>query len=408
MAERKIGVGSAMARVGARAGAVAGTAAVLAVTAMPGAAFGADWHLNSSITEEFEYDDNYRLRAEDEESLWGFNTRPRVGIEAHSPRTDLNMNGTLNYGWFPDNSDENSFDQRGDVSLRHRTERSVFGIGGNISHETTRTSEELDSGRDFSDTDRIGLGGNASWSHTLTELVGVGVSAGASYVTYDTNVLNDYRTFFGGPFVSFRVTEKDTVRFTGTYTRYDRLTGTDLQSDMFVGNAIWSRALTPQLSASLRAGANYVTTDEDILIGGTTVTTSDDNVGYDGGASLSYTEERASITGSFSHSIVPSSTGRLQQRNALTLYASYRAAPLITFGFSTNFIQQEAPDQDTENRNFINASPSVTWHFLPDWNARIAYKFRTQTLDDGERAYSNGGMASVSWSLPSWGPGQGK
>lgn len=408
MVERKIGVGSAVARAGASAVTVAATAAALAVAAVPGAALGADWHLNGSITEEFEYDDNFRLRADDEESLWGFNTRPRVGVEAHTPRTDLNMNGTLNYGWFPDNTDENSFDQRGDVSLRHRTERSVFGIGGNISHETTRTSEELDSGRDFSDTERVGLGGNASWSHTLTELVGVGVSAGGSYVTFDTDVLDDYRTFYGGPFVSFRLTEKDTLQLTGTYTRYDRLTGDDLQSDMFVGNAIWSRAFTPQISASLRAGANYVTTDEDFTVGGTTVTTSDDNVGYDGGASISYVEERASLTGSFSHSIVPSSTGRLQQRNALTLHASYRAAPLITFGFTTNFIQQEAPDQDTEDRNFVNASPSVTWHFLPDWYARVAYKFRTQTLNDGDRAYSNGGMASVSWRLPSWGPGQGK
>ena len=401
MAERKEGVGSAVARTGAL---VAGLAAM----ATSSGALGADWHLNSSITEEFQYDSNWRLDPDNKESLWGFNTRPKVGVEAHTPRTDLNLNGGLNYGYFPDDTDQNSFDQRGDVSLRHRTERSVFGIGGNISHETTRTSEELDSGRDFSDTERIGMGGNASWSHSLTELVGVGMSGGAGYVTYDTDVLSDYRTFYGGPYVSFQLTEKDTLYLTGTYTRYDRLTGDDLQSDLFVGNAVWTRAFTPQISASLRGGANYVSTDEDVTIGGTTVSTSDDNIGYDGGASITYTEERASLTGSFSHSIVPSSLGRLQRRNTLALSASYRAAPLITLGFTTNFIQQEAADEDSEDRNYISAEPGVTWHFLPNWYARVAYRFRTQTLSDEGRAYSNGGVASVSWRLPGWGPSQGK
>lgn len=401
VAEQKDGVVSAVARVGA-------IAAALAVAAVPSGAMGADWYLNGSITEEFEYDNNFRLSPDDEETLWGFNTRPKLGVEAHAPRTDLYLNGALNYGFFPDDTDENSFDQRGDFSLRHRTERSVFGVSGNVSHETTRTSEELDSGRDFSDSERIGLGGNASWSHTLTELVGVGISGGSGYVTYDTDALSDYRTFYGGPFVSFQLTERDSLYLTGTYSRYDRLTGDNLESDLFVGNAVWNRIFTPQISASLRAGANYVSTDEDVTVGGTTVSTSDDNVGYDGGASITYTEERASLTGSFSHSVVPSSLGRLQRRNSLALHASYKMAPLITLGFTTNFIQQEAAEGGSEDRNYITAEPGVTWHFLPNWYARAAYRFRTQTLDEGDRAYSNGGVASVSWRLPSWSPGMGK
>jgi hypothetical protein len=385
-------------------------AAAVAAAVVPGGANAADWHLNGAITEEFEYDNNFRLDPDNEETLWGFNTRPQVGVEAHAPRTDLYMNGALNYGYFPEETDQNSFDQRGDVSLRHRTERSVFGFGGNVSHETTRTSEELDSGRDFSDAERIALGGNGSWSYTLTELVGVGVSAGSGYVTYDTDTLDDYRTFYGGPYVSFQLTEKDTLYLTGTYTRYDRLTGDNLESDLFVGNAVWTRLFTPQISASLRAGANYVSTDEDVTVGGTTVSTSDDNVGYDGGASITYTEERASLSGSFSHSIVPSSTGRLQRRNALGLHASYKATPLISFGFTTNFIQQESADDDdgSDERNYLNVEPGVTWHFLPNWYARAAYRFRTQVLDDEDRAYSNGGVASISWRLPSWSPGMGK
>jgi hypothetical protein len=325
------------------------------------------------------------------------------------------MNGSLNYGYFPDNTDENSFDQFGDVNLRHRTERSTFGLGGNVSHATTRTTEDEDTGRDFSDADRLGLGGSGSWSHIVTERISAGLSAGASYVTFSSgdsslpsDNLSDYRTYYGGPFISFVLTEKDSLQLAATYSRYDRLTGQDLESDLYVGNATWSHVFTPQFSGSLRGGANYVSTEEDELVGNSVVSTSSDKVGYDAGATVTYTEERATLSGSYSHAVVPSARGRLQRRNSVTMNVSYMATPQVSLGFGTSFIQQDAAESSSEDRNFVSAEPSVSWNFLPDWTARAAYRFRTQTLNDGERAYSNGGVASVTWRLPAWGAGQGK
>jgi hypothetical protein len=383
-------------------------AGAAALGAVPSAASAADWFISSSITEEFEYSDNYKLDDTEKESLWGFNTRPKIGIETHTPRTDLFFNGSLNYGYFPENTDENSFDQKGDVALRHRTERSSFGLGGTVSHDTTRTSEELDTGRDFSDANRLGLGGSASYSHTLTERVGVGIGADAGYVTYDGGTLSDYRTYSAGPFVNFVLSEQDSLQLTTTYSRYERLSGDNLESDLFVGRATWTRRLTEQFSGSLGGGANYIMTDEDVTVGGTTVTESENEIGYNASAGITYTEERGSLSAAFSHAVVPSGAGRLQRRNALNLRASYRATPVVSFGLATNFIQQEAADEDSgEDRNFVGVEPSVSWQFLPEWTARAAYRFRTQTLDEGDRVYSNGGTVSVSWRLPSWGAGQG-
>jgi len=381
---------------------------VIACAGVPVAAVAADWHLNSSITEEFTYDDNFRLSANDEQSLWGFNTRPRVGIETHTPRTDLLFDGILNYGYFPDDTDQNSFDQAGNVSLQHRTERSVFSFGGGVSHATTRTTEDEDTGRDLSDTERLGFTGSAAWSYAVTERFGAGIQTGANYVTYDTNVLDDYRSYTAGPFVTFQLTEKDTVRLNATYTNFKTLSGLDNESDLYVGNAVWTHTFHPQWVVSLRAGGNYVETEEEVQSGSTTVTNSDSKAGFDAGATITYTEERATITGSFTHSVVPSGNGRLERRNQLALSANYAATPKIDFGLKTSFIQQDPADGDSEDRNFVSAEPGISWHFLPDWKARVAYRFRTQTLDEGDRAYSNGGLASVTWSLPSWGANQGK
>jgi hypothetical protein len=383
-------------------------AAALVAAATPGGALGADWHLNSSITEEFTYDDNFRLRSTNEESLWGLNTRPHVGIESHAPRTDLYLNGSLNYGYFPETTNQDSFDQSGDITLSHRTERDSFGLSGNVSHATTRTTEDLDTGRDLSNSSRLGMGGNASWSRTLTERVSAGLTGGASYVTYDTDVLDDYRTYSGGPFVSFVLTERDSLQLNGTYSRYDRLSGLDLNSDLFVANGTWSHVFTPQFKGSISGGANYVTTDEDVQVGNSVVSTNSDKIGYDTAATVTYTEERATLSGSYAHTVVPSGTGRLQRRDSVSLNASYKPAPLVTVGLNTSFIQQDAAESNTEDRSFVSAEPSLSWNFLPDWTARVAYRFRTQTLDNGDRAFSNGGVASVSWSLPQWSAGQGK
>ncbi len=378
---------------------------VMAGALLPTGVWAADWHLNGSVTEEFTYDNNFRLSASDKQSLWGFNTRPKLGLETHSPRTDLFVNGSLNYGYFPDRTSENSFDQHGDVSLQHRSERTSLAIGGNVSHATTRTTEDEDTGLNYSDAERIGVGGNASMSYALTERAAAGIQGGASYVTYDTSALSDYRTYSAGPFVTYQLTEKDSVRLNGTYTRYDRLSGLNYESDLYVANAEWTHVFHPQWKVTLRGGGNYTTTDEEVTSG---VTTSNDKFGFDAGATITYTEERGSISGGYSHSVVPSGTGRLESRNALNLNANYNATPLITFGLATSFIQQDAATSNQEDRNFVSASPSMTWHFLPDWSASVAYKFRTQTLNEGERAYSNGGLASVTWHMPGWGATQGK
>jgi len=182
---------------------------VMAGALLPTGVSAADWHLNGSVTEEFTYDNNFRLSASDKQSLWGFNTRPKLGLETHSPRTDLFVNGSLNYGYFPDRTSENSFDQHGDVSLQHRSERTSLAIGGNVSHATTRTTEDADTGLNYSDAERIGVGGNASMSYALTERAAAGIQGGASYVTYDTSALSDYRTYSAGPFVTYQLTEKD-------------------------------------------------------------------------------------------------------------------------------------------------------------------------------------------------------
>jgi hypothetical protein len=379
------------------------SAAICVAAVAPQESFASDWHLQASVSEEFEYDDNFRLSSTAEETLWGFTTRPRVTLETHTPTVDLIFGGDISYGLFPENSDENSFDQRLDGSISRKGPRSRVSLNGAFTRQTTRTSEDEDTGRDFSDAVRLSGSGGLSGSYQLTELVSLGARTGGVYTTYDTSAFEDFFSVSAGPFVSVQLSQKDTVQFASNYMRFERLSGLDRTSDAFNGDVTYTHIFTEQINASVRGGANHVRTDLQELNGSTVVSRTSNNTGFEGGVTMSYTEERGQLNASFDKGLVPSGEGRLQDRNSVRLNASYRATPMVTTDLTATFIDQTSADDDGLDRTFFSVEPGIVWRFLPDWDFRVAYKFRTQDRDTDGRAYSNGARASVTWRMPGWG-----
>jgi hypothetical protein len=379
------------------------SAALCVAIIAPQNAFASDWHLQASVSEEFEYDDNFRLSSTSEETLWGFTTRPRVTLETHTPTVDLVFGGDVSYGLFPENSDENSFDQALDGSISRKGPRSRVSLNGGFTRQTTRTSEDEDTGRDFSDAIRLSGTGGLSGSYLLTELVSVGARTGGVVTTYDTSAFEDFFNVSAGPFVSVQLSQKDTVQFASNYMRFERLSGLDRTSDAFNGDVTYTHIFTEQIKTSVRGGANHVRTDLQELNGSTVVSRTENNTGFEAGFTMSYTEERGQLNASFDKGLVPSGEGRLQDRNSVRLNASYRATPMVTVDLTTRFIDQNSADDDGDDRTFFSVEPGIVWRFLPDWDFRVAYKFRTQDRDTDGRAYSNGARASVTWRMPGWG-----
>ncbi len=362
----------------------------------------ADWQLGASLTEEFIFDDNISLEDGSTDDVWGLSTRPQISLEGRTPRFDLGLSGGLDYSFFEGQDDLDSFDQNASINATYRLERAVFGMIGQFQRATTRTTEVDDSGRDLSDDVRLSFSGAPSWSYLVTPTNRVGLRGGATYVTFDSGSREDFTNFSGGPFWSHQLTEKNTVEFSGSYSRFDRLTGLDLKSDTAGGNAKFSHIFSPRLDGFVNLGGTYVHTKEDVDTGTGTVSRTDNSVGFTGGAGATLKSDRASVTAVYSRSMFPSSDGRLQERDQLSFSGRYKMSPSIAASLSSNFVLQDAIDSGFDTRRaFISAEPGITWSFHKDWNLRMAYRFRTQKLDDdGERVYSNGALASVTWRLP--------
>ena len=381
-----------------------GVTGLFLLAASFGTAAAADWYVAPSISQLFEFDDNDGLDPDDPETVWGLTTRPAIQIEGHTPRTTLLFNGRLEYAVFPNDDDLDSFDQFATAALQHALPRTQFSLNANIGRTTTRRTEDDDTGRDFTDARRLTLSGGASVSYAATQLASVGLRGSATRSTVDTSSLEDFISLTAGPFLSLRATEKDTVSFSGRYTRFERTSGLDLESDVFTGDVTWTHDFTEQTSVSFRGGANYRSTSEEVNVSGVTSTNDETGVGFEAGATVRYTEERGGLSGSFDRTLSPSSNGRLEERNSLRLSANYKATPLISFDLTTAYINQNsADDEDTDERDFFSIEPGVSWNFLKDWDFRVAYKLRTQVLDSADRAFSNGVRASLTWRAPAWG-----
>jgi hypothetical protein len=364
--------------------------------------FAADWQLGASLTEEFVYDDNIRLETGSPDAVWGLSTKPQVSIEGRSPRFDLGFSGGLDYSFFEGQDDLDSFDQNAGVNATLRQQRGVLGFNGTFQRATTRTTEVDDTGSALSDAVRLSFSAGPSWSYRVTPSDQVGLRAGFSYVTFDTSSLNDYNNYSAGPFWSHQLTQKDAIKLSATYSRFERRSGLDLKSDTASGSAELSHRFTPRLDGFVNAGGNYVRTMEDVFNGVTIVSRTDESAGVSAGAGLTLKSDRASVTAAYSRGVTPSGSGRLQQRDSVNLSGQYKVSPMITANLATSFILQDAVDDGVDTkREFISASPGITWNIHRDWDLRMSYRFRTQTLGDGgERVYSNAGLASVTWRLP--------
>ena len=373
----------------------------VAAVAAPLGAHGADWTLQASLTGEFQFDDNIDLEVDDTDTVWGFSTRPQVIVGAKTPRLDLNVIGGLEYAVFEGQDNLDSFDQRVDGTASYRSQRSTLAGGIGVNHATTRTTEDEDTGLDFTDARVLSLNGTGSWTYVLSQRNSMGVRGGVRRTTYDTDVLDDFLNYSAGAFFGRQMSEKDTLEVSSTYTRFETTSGLDNTSNAVAGSVSWTHVFTPRAQLSGNVGVNHVWVDEDVDRGGTIVNETDSRTGAQGGAVFSWRHERGKIDTSFQSGLQPSGRGELDDRNTLRISSTYQATPVISLDLALVYINTGAVTGSDNQRNFVSVEPGARWQFLPDWEARLAYKFRTQKFEDEDDwARSNGVRASVTYRMP--------
>ena len=167
-------------------------------------------------------DDNINVNAQKPISLNGVSLNAQLNVEVSTPTWTHSLQGGLTRYSF-NRSEYDSEDQLIKLSAQQEGERHTISVAGNIVRDSTRTSEELDSGR---------------------------ITAGRRE-QYAINAL-----------WSYRLGERSSVSLSGTGSI------TDYQSDQYIGNrhgqayAQWAYALTQKLQVFLRSNISGYGSDD--------------------------------------------------------------------------------------------------------------------------------------------------
>ena len=135
------------ARAGRASAALATAAGVVLALHVPGTAAAQEWRLQPEIRVGGEYDDNARLRADDENifEIDGYIVEGSAGIAYETQRTLFQLTPrarTRQYG--EEEIDVDSDDQFLDLDWRHDTLKGSFGLDANYARESIRTAERAD------------------------------------------------------------------------------------------------------------------------------------------------------------------------------------------------------------------------------------------------------------------------
>ena len=386
--------------------------AVLGTILAGGPVDAAEWYAQGDLSQEFSFDDNFRFsaRSDDAESRWSTKSTANVNVGASTPNLQVRLNSVFDYTYFPQESSLNSADQRFNLDTTYQLERATLGLGASFVRDTTRTSDEEDTGLFIEENKRRELyrvGPN--WTYQLSPLDSVNMYGDYVSVTRSTKDLDSYSQYSGGFGWTRQLTARTQIqaRFSGfhfnTGARGDRKTS-------LIGFEIGgTHDFSERWQASFFAGPRYTWLDGTVRFTNSLnmrerISDNDDDVGYLLDANVRYQAgERTSLVANASRDVSPSTTtGIIRQTTAFGLFFNHQLLEKVAVDLSGRYsIQETLAGPSDLRRDYASVSPGVRWRLTEDLTLRCSYRFRWQKFDEsGETANSNAVFATLTYQLP--------
>jgi hypothetical protein len=368
-------------------------------------AYANEWTAEGSASLTGTFDDNIRLSATNSQSVFGAIFAPYLAVHGRSPLWDMKFMADLSISQYTEDSNLNSEDPRLRLDARYKTQLGLLRLEGEASRASTLVTEVADTGNFTTTTQRNLIRLAPSWSYSVTELDTISIGAGWTEVDYESNALNDYRSFNAYTAWARQVTQADVVSLSLSGSHFISDSVVELQSSSVTAQVIWDHAFSDRLSTSVAAGPQYYMTDV-LVPGGGLMTDEESAVGYSANASVDYQlSELTSVGASIGHKIEPTSSGSPLQRTRLEISARHQFQPRLS-GSVRAFVQQDSNPTDdsaaSRDRNYFSIEPRLTWEVAEDWDLTGAYRFRTQDTATADRAFSNAIFVTVSYHPESW------
>lgn len=387
----------------ARRGAWLGVACTAAL--LSGGARAAELSIDGSLIERLGYDDNIGLNRTDEVSDFSSESILRVDMASQTETVELGLRSRLGYTAFLDETDLDSDDQRVAAYGSYTTPLMRWGLTAAYDRDTTRTRDEDDTGEFILDNvRRQEVEVKPTWSYRVTSLDSLILRGDYSLVDFDEELV-DYTRYGGEAGWAHRLNRTNEFDFFGLGSFTESEGNLNRETQVYGFQAGWNSSPLRGLDVRLAAGAYWAKTTFDPSSSRSGSFDSETSVGFLPTATIAYEiDPRTQLEASYARSIAPSGGGEVLERDIVNLAFSHDWSRRWSSGLTFTYRGQDSLEDDGRaDRDFLRASPSVTWRITDSWSLNGAYRLRWQSREgQSKNALSNAVFLTLSFQPLAW------
>jgi hypothetical protein len=362
----------------------------------------AEWSAEPSLGVKGEYNSNLTLSRIPGE-VWGHWVSPSVRFAGSTERLEVSGRAAGDFITYYGDQNRSLTNAFFPIVARYSAERDTFTLDGSFIRDNTLRTELQQTGVVLGFTQRNLLSMSPSWTRMITEKLSFQLGYQYTSATYDNGRslgLFDYGVNGGSLGLSYKVTERDDVQLTGSYTKLD-VTDAGLKS----GNKGFSLSVTHSLSetTTVKAFGGPRFLDQTQTIG--SLSLSDHQLIWTFGGSIRTKWEDAWISLDGGQEVNVSGLGVLLKTSRLGATVSKDLTETLTVSCAGQVFQIQAlpvhGGAQIAETQLISATPALTWKMNQWWALEASYAYVDRRVDvTNEAFHGNSAFLKLTYNMP--------
>ena len=342
-------------------------------------------NVQQSLTLPFsiEYETNPRLASTNTESVRRQTLKPSYTLTAMQGNEEFTVDVGFN---IERSSNQSASADREDPSLglawTHAYATGQFGLTGNFSEQSTRTSEFNDTGIVANNNTRQtrSLGGN--WNTELNDRYSLSINADVTKVEFGstTGSLSDYDNKSISAQLNYSFNERLSPFARISISRFEPVNSSSTSFRSIDVGTEW--LISENFSFNTSLGINET--------GGSNGTS-----GWQADINTTYETEKSQITAGLSRSRAPSGSGVIRESNQLNAGWSYSLSDKATMAVDFNYRE----NLGVNSNDTMLFSANYTRTLSPDWDLKLSARYRNRDNNITDVS-SNALTATIIYKLP--------
>jgi hypothetical protein len=363
----------------------------------------AEWSAEPSLAVKGEYNSNLTLSSIPGE-VWGAWVSPSVRFAGSTERLDVSGKAAADFIAYYGDQNRSLTNVFFPIVARYSAERDLFTLDGSFNRDNTLRTELQQTGVVLAFTQRNLVSMSPSWTRKVTEKLSFQLGyqyTSASYENGRSLGLFDYDVNGGNLGLSYKLTERDDLQLTGSYTKLD-VPDSGLQSGNAGGSLSVTHAFSEVTTVTAFGGPRFL--DQKQTIGSASLSSNQVVWTFGGSIRTKWEDARASLDGG--QDVNVSGLGFLLKTTRLGATVSKDLTEMLTVSFSGQAIEAQAlPVQggsaQAGTTRWVNATPAITWRLNQWWTMEASYTYVDRMVDaTNEVFHGNSTFLKLTYNIP--------